>query len=262
MSSPDIGDSLLGFFSSNTHTFLCNSMIPPDSLDNLPIGLFYHVHIGEIVSLSDVVVVVYHGVVHHRCHTVPLKDVVLVCVPDPDMPVVVHVVQVVAVDDHGLLQMSVFVLAKSDIPDVDILDNDGARSPASVTVIGLPGSQGEPTDAGAKVQPGHSARIPSRSHIQEWRTKTGSKAGRGWRPIPRISHKNPVSIVMGHVPKGFVRNPGLVSVPYRPSAHGEWRPSSAHVNWAPEMVVSAIVVDPFPPAVLFESVGFVMEAWG
>jgi len=108
-------------------------------------------------------------VVDNRCHTVPLKDGVLVCVPDPDMPVVVDIVQVVPVDDDGLLEVSIFVFVKSDIRYIDILDNDCARAPTAVTVIGLPGSQGEPTDAGAEVQPGHSARIPSRSDIQEGR---------------------------------------------------------------------------------------------
>jgi hypothetical protein len=144
-------------------------MVPPNALDDPPIRLLYHIDIGEIVPLSDIIVVVYQCVVDNRSHTVPLKDGVIFCVPDPDMPVVVDIMQVVSVDDDGLVEMSILVLVKSDVRYVDIFDNDCARSPTSVTVIRLPGSQWDPTDTGAKVQPGYSAWIPGRSDIQEGR---------------------------------------------------------------------------------------------
>ena len=114
-------------------------MVSPNSLDDRPIRLLCHIDIGEIVPLSDVIVVVYECVVDNRCHTVPLTDGVIICVPDPDIPVVVDIVQVVPVDDDGLLEVSIFVFVKSYIRYIDIFDNDCSRSPTSVTVIGLPG---------------------------------------------------------------------------------------------------------------------------
>jgi hypothetical protein len=84
-------------------------MLPVNSLNDRPVRLPSHIDVGEIVPLSSVFVVVYDSVVDHRYDTVPFKDSVIICVPDPDISVVVHTVQVVPVDYYGSLEVSVSV---------------------------------------------------------------------------------------------------------------------------------------------------------
>ena len=115
-------------------------MVPLNSLNDRPVRLPPHIDMGEIVPLSNVFVVVYDCVADNRYHTIPFNDGVIICVPDPDISVVVDIVQVVPVDYYGSLEVSISVSIKIYIRYVDILDNDCARSPTSVTIIGFTGS--------------------------------------------------------------------------------------------------------------------------
>ncbi|MBA7692137.1 hypothetical protein ES703_100695 [subsurface metagenome] len=88
-----------------------------------------------------------------------------------------------------------------------------------------------------------------------------SGISKGWRPIPKTTCEYPASIVMGYIPEWFIRNPGVFPIPDRPSAHSKWGPSNRDMHRAPEIVVRSIIVYPFPPAALFQDIGFVMKRW-
>jgi hypothetical protein len=147
-----------------------------------------------------------------------------------------------------------------DLVDIDVFDNNCARSPASVTVIGFMRRQGHPTDIDARIYPGYSSRIPGKSNVKERGSNPNPDPGHGWRPIPKTTYEYPVSIMVGHIPKWLTRYPDILSVTYRPSTHREWCPPHANVNRTPEIRVCAIIVNLFPPAMLFQGVSFIMQA--
>jgi hypothetical protein len=67
------------------------------------------------------------------------NDGSIIDVSDPDISIVINLVQVISVDYYGMFNVSVFVYFKIHINYIDILDNDCAPSPTTVTVIGLMG---------------------------------------------------------------------------------------------------------------------------
>jgi len=232
-----------------------------NSLNGRPRRFPCQINVGEIVPLSHVFVILYNPVIDGRCYTVILDDGITPYMPDPDVSIVIDPVKVVPVDYNGPLEVSISSHVDIYIGYSDISYNDRSRSPAAVTVVGLPGSQGHPTDAHAEVYPGYSSRIPEKRDRKERRAHANPDTGHWRRPIPKTSCEYPAAVVVSYVSKWFTRNPGVVPVPYRPSSHGKWRPSNADMNGTPEIAVGSIVVNSLPSTMLVQNVSFMMEPW-
>ena len=134
--------------------------------------------------------------------------------------------------------------------------DDRLRPPGAVRIVDFGGGQRDPADVDVTVDPGDPARIPRHAEQRPGGHRHGGHRG---RPIPSAIDHHPVAIVVGHVAKRFLRHPGLVPVPLRPPAHRKRLPGGGHRRGPPELVVFALVVDPFPPAVFFQRVGIIVQ---
>jgi hypothetical protein len=163
------------------------------------------------------------------------------------------------VDDDGMVSIPKSVYFCAGPPDVDMFENDRTSSPPVVAVIDLTGRQGHPSDMDPKMDPPDPPRIPGHSNVRQGMTESNPNAHNSRGPIPDAINQDPVAIVMGDVPKRLRWNPAVVIVPDRPSAHGKWGPSQAHVNRTPEIAVCTFVVDFDPSAIPIEDISFVTE---
>jgi hypothetical protein len=217
--------------------------------------------IRDMIPLPYVSVIFDTPFVDNRYHSVLVEDRGTMYSPDPNLSVVFDVVQVSLFDYYSMFEVSISLDVEIYPRYIDVLDYDRSWSPTAVTVVGLTRSQGYPTDVDTEVYPGYSPRIPGKSDINVRATNVNPDVTHGRGPIPMTSHEYPAAVVVSYVSKWLVRNPGVVPIPDDPSACGKWCPSNADIKGTPEIVVCPVVIDSFPPAMLFQDVSVMMQHW-
>src|SRR4030042_1461557 len=95
-----------------------------------------------------------------------------------------------------------------------------------------------------------------KAHVKEG--KPDARAHHGRSPVPVIPREDPVAVMVGDVAEGFCRNPGLVSIPVGPAAHGERRPAYNYSR-PPEPPLRTLIGNPLPTSVLFKGIRLVLE---
>jgi hypothetical protein len=112
------------------------------------------------------------------------------------------------------------------------------------------------------VYPGNPAWVPGKIEMKTRIANVDAAIVHWWRPVPMTARMYPVSIMVGNITEGFVGNPGVVPVPICPSPCSKRRPTDAYVKGTPEIAVSAVIIDAFPPAMIFKYISMVIELRG
>jgi hypothetical protein len=210
--------------------------------------------------VPDVPVISYDPFVYSGHHFVLVENRRVIYAPDPDLPVVLSSIEVFLVNYDGMPEVFIPIHIEVYIRYGDVPDDDRSWSPAAITIVGFPGSQGQPPHPSTTVYPRHPSRKPEKWEGKERRADTNPDEGHGRSPIPIPPCEYPGAVVVSYVSKRFARDPGMVPIPYNPSARCIWRPSRADIERTPEIVIDSIVVNPFPSAMLVQNVSIMMEA--
>jgi len=217
--------------------------------------------IVEIMLLLVGGVIVEDLVVDHRRAMVVVDDGVVGDVGDSDVAVVVHAVEIVMVHDDGTIPPAI----SSDI-DIDsrkayAADHADARSPPSVGVVWFKRREGEPSDVHARAYPCDPARIPAGAGIPDRSNHDSTNHAHRWCPIPASARigADPVAVMVRRVAEVFLGNPGLVFVPFSPSAFGERFPVFLDLGRTPHGSLLAFVLDGVPSTVFIQVISVVLE---
>ena len=126
------------------------------------------------------------------------------------------------------------------------------RPPLTVAVIGFFRSKGYPTYVIVGTHPGDTTRIPTRFRL-----------GRRRRlPVPATIYIDPVPVVVRRVAEGLIRDPGVITVPFRPAACGKRRPILRDLSRPPHLDFPTLIGYALPPAVFFQLIGVVLQGLG
>jgi len=234
----------------------CHLLVVGYPVQDTVVRLVFDPGVGEAVTIPHGVVIMNDLVVHYGSGMVVLDDVIPVDVGDSHVLVIVNPVEMVLLNDDRLVGIAVAV--DVDIGDIDIINHNRSRSPAAVTIVGFEGSQRNPADIDSRMDPPHAAWIPAKAEAQEGPYSHLDAHDRRC-PVPEVASVHPVAIVVGHVAERLIRNPALVAVVGRPSTGGERGPPGRN-GGAPERPIAPFVVDLFPPSVLIEGIGLIMQA--
>ncbi len=223
-----------------------------DPVHHARVRLLVHRDIRVAVPLSHVGIIVDHRVVDDRSSMV----VVDIDVGHPGISIVVHAIEIILADDHGMSGIRI-------IPDVHVYPakvgighHDRPRaSPGIVAVVSLTRRQRHPSHVPVAVNPGDPSRAPGEAHVQ----KGQSRSGDGRSPVPLITHQDPIPVVMRDVAEGLGGNPRLISVPLGPSTRSERRPSDSHGGRSPEPARPSLIRDLHPTSVFVEGVGVALK---
>ncbi len=240
----------------------CNSPVVVDSSDDIGMRLVRHPDIVvKIVSLPVGVVVAYHRIVHYRCAAIVVDDGCVVDVGDPDPAVIVYAIEIALVDDDRIAEPSVAADIDIDGRKAASRHDHGAGSPVMVGIIRLGRGQGYPSYVHRGMNPGHSSRVPAGAIVINGHAHGHLDPGCGGSPVPASAtvHAYPVAVMVGHVPERFLGNPGVILVPFRPSAPGERGPVIVHGGWTPQGPLLAFVINGFPTSVLVQVIGIVSQ---
>ena len=68
--------------------------------------------------------------------------------------------------------------------------------------------------------------------------------------------------MVGHVAKGFIGHPAVITVIDYPASGGIGTPTRIDPSWPPQIAISPFVVDPLPSTVFLKHIGLVMQGCG
>ena len=230
-----------------------NRLIVLDPIDHGIVRLLFHSYVAVVVTLLDFRIIVNHRVIDDRGRMVVVDNGSPVNVCHPDIPVIVHIVEIVLVDHDGMVYVDIIPDVDVDLGDVDVVHEHHTRAtPRPVAVVRLVRSEGYPSYVRPGVNPKNPSGIPEEAHIEE--RHADAHAYHRWGPVPIVSHVDPVAVMVGDVAEGFCRNPRLVPIPVGPAAYGERRPSQTHGGGAPEPALRTGIVNFLPPSILVEGI--------
>ena len=98
-------------------------------------------------------VIVDHGIIDDRCRFIVVDDRGGVHIGHPDIPVIVHTVEIVPRNDDGMTCVCIASNIDIDPGDVVGYDHRMGASPVAVTVIRLTRRQRHPSHIGVMVNP-------------------------------------------------------------------------------------------------------------
>ncbi len=249
---PFLNDGSLFFFG-----LMDDFLILLNTVDHGIVRLFFHCNIGVVVPLFVRRVMVDHRIVDDRHRLVVVDDGGAADVGHPDIPVIVHPVEIVLVDHDGMVCISIITDVDVDLRDVYIGDDHRMRtSPVTVAVVRLARRQGHPPHMASRVNPGNPSRIPEESDVEEREPDAYTDHRRG--PVPVLPCINPVSVMVGDIAEWFRWNPGLIPIPVGPATDGERRPAHGDTR-PPKPAPLAIVGNIFPTSIFFKYISLVPE---
>jgi hypothetical protein len=245
----------------HTRTVSGDILIASDSIDDHPLRFSIHPHIVEVVSVPPDVAVPDDPVVDYRCCVIVVDDGRSVDVRDPDPVVVVDTEDVALIDYHRVTDIGATIpIAEIDAKtrETGSCHYDGSGKPGAMTIVRFPRRQWKPSHLRIRMDPAHSARVPaaatsvSRSHMD-------SSDRPGPIPAPAVIDVDPVSVMVSHITEGFLGNPTLIAVPFRPSSLGKGRPVLADICRPPHLTILSFVLNPFPPAILVQNRSLILQ---
>ena len=203
-----------------------------DTVDHRIMGFLLCHSACEGVPLSVRCVIPDHGIIDDRNCFIVIDDCGGVCTGHPDIPVIVHAVEIIPGNDNSL--SCVCMASDIDIDPADIAGYDHimAASPMAVTVICLMRRQWHPSHIGVMVNPENSSGKPKETDIQQG--NANAHLHYRWCPIPGITCIDPVAVVVSDVPERFCGDPHLIPIPFGPATSGEGRPSRGYGGRPPE----------------------------
>ena len=154
---PPLRDALHSLLEHRSFFFLAltsHCLILLDPVDHGIVGLLVHLTVGVVVPLLDRRVIVDHRVIDDRGRTVVVDDGGAVYVGHPDIPVIVHTIEIVPVDHDSTVYVGIIPDVDVDLRDVDVgYDHRMRTSPVAVAVVRLARGQRHPSHIGSRVNP-------------------------------------------------------------------------------------------------------------